>query len=396
MSAPVRVTLGPRRARPFFARHPWVYVQSIARVDVEPAAGDEVVVVSHENQFVARGLFNPASAIRVRLYRWDDQPLDDAFWLGRLDAALALRNDVLDLSSAPNSACRLVFSEADGLSGLTVDRFDRWLAVQFTSRALYERRDLILDHLIARTGAEGVILRTEKGIGQREGLVVSDGPVRGTMPDGPIEIVENGLTFAVDLATGQKTGFYLDQRDNRRATAALAKGRSVLDLFTYSGGFALNALAAGATSALGVDSSAPALALARRNAERNNLPATFEQADVFDFLEAQKAAGTTYGMVVCDPPKFARSAANVDDALKAYLRLNRLALSVLEPGGILVTFSCSGLVDRRMFADLLGRVAELSERPIQILEQRGAALDHPVAASCLETDYLSCLLCRVL
>jgi 23S rRNA (cytosine1962-C5)-methyltransferase len=396
MSALVRVTLGPRRARPFFARHPWVYVQSIARVDVEPAPGEEVVVVSHENQFVARGLFNPASAIRVRLYRWDDQPLDDAFWLGRLDAALALRTDVLGLSSAPQSACRLVFSEADGLSGLTVDRFDRWLAVQFTSRALYERRDLILDHLVARTGAEGIILRTEKGIGQREGLVVSDGPVRGTMPDGPIEIVENGLTFAVDLATGQKTGFYLDQRDNRKATAALARGRSVLDLFTYSGGFALNALAAGATSALGVDSSAPALALARRNAERNNLPATYEQADVFDFLEAQKAAGTTYGMVVCDPPKFARSAANVEDALKAYLRLNRLALSVLEPGGILATFSCSGLIDRRMFADLLGRVAELSERPIQILEQRGAALDHPVAASCLETDYLTCLLCRVL
>ncbi len=217
------------------------------------------------------------------------------------------------------------------------------------------------------------------------------------MPDGPIEIVENGLTYRVDLATGQKTGFFLDQRDNRRAVAAYARGRRVLDLFCYTGGFSLNALLHGeAVSTLGIDTSERAIDLARQNAIANHArTARFEVADVFDTLETLRASGEKFGMVICDPPKFARHPKALEDAVKGYLRLNRAAVDVLEPGGVLVTCSCSGLVDRTLFLDILGQVAELSGRPIQILEQRGQAADHPVSASCLETEYLKCVIARV-
>jgi 23S rRNA (cytosine1962-C5)-methyltransferase len=392
------VTLLPRRARPFFARHPWVFANSIARIDGPVGPGDEVALRSHEGIFIARGLFNPRSAIRVRLYRWEDADLDEAFWRDRLAAAIRLRREILDLDT-PGGACRLVFSEADGLSGLTVDRYDRWLVAQFTSVALFSRRDLFLPMLQELTGAEGIFLRTERGVAGLEGIDLppQTAPALGTWPDGPLAIAEHGLTYQVDPRSGQKTGFYLDQRDNRRAAAALAKGRRVLDLFCYTGGFSLNALKhGGATHALGIDSSAPAIELARQNAVANGLGhARFEVADVGATLQRMRENGEKFGMVVCDPPKFARSAGHVEDALKAYLRLNHAALNVLEPDGLLVTCSCSGHVDRTMFAQLLGQVAEGAGRPIQLLDQRGQATDHPVSASCLETDYLKCVIARV-
>lgn len=401
MSLP-RVVIKPRRARPFFARHPWVFANSIAKVEGDPAPGDEVEVVSHERQFIARGLFNPGSAIRVRLYRWEDEPLDEAYWTSLLAAAIRLRREVLGLGldgsePDPGAAYRVVSSEGDAISGLTVDRYDRWLVVQFTSLALYGRREVLLRALIEQTGAEGVLARAERGIAEQEGLHLQDDAIAGTLPDAPIEIVEHGLTYLVDLRGGQKTGFYLDQRPNRRAVAEYCRGRRVLDLFCYSGGFALTALRhGGAASTLGIDSSSTAIALARQNAVANHLPtARFEAADVFDTLATIAARGDRFGVVIADPPKFARHARGVEDAIKGYLRLNRAAIEVLEPDGVLVTCSCSGLIDRGLFADVIGQVAELSGRPIQILEQRGQAPDHPISASCLETDYLKCFICRV-
>jgi len=395
MSSLPRVVIKPRRARPFFARHPWVFVTSIDRVEGDPSPGDEVIVVSYEGQFIGRGLFNHRSSIRVRLYRWDDAPIDRDFFASKIADACSTRSDLLGLGG-PKSAARMVFSESDGLSGLTVDRFDRWLSVQFTSLALFEKRDWIIPELIARTEAEGVILRGEKGIPSQEGLKVEEGVIHGTFPEEPVEIVENGLTYLVDLKAGQKTGFFLDQRDNRKAAANYARGRRVLDLFCYTGGFSFNALAAGAVSTLGIDTSERAIELARRNAIVNQAgSARFEMADVFEALEAIRGRGETFGMVVCDPPKFARHPRAVEDAVKGYLRLNRAAVDVLEPGGVLVTCSCSGLVDRSVFLDILGQVAELANRPIQILEQRGQAADHPVSASCLETEYLKCVIARV-
>ena len=391
------VVIRARKARPFFARHPWVFVTSIDRVEGDPEPGDEVRVVSQEGQFIARGLFNHRSAIRVRLYRWTDEPIDDAFLDGLLDRAIQLRSETLGLDG-PGSAARLVFSEGDGISGLTVDRFDRYLSVQFTSLALDRRRDFLLDRLVERTGAAGVILRGEKGIPSQEGLKVAEGWVRGTASDGPVEIVDGGVRYGVDLATGQKTGFFLDQRDNRRAVAGFARNRRVLDLFCYTGGFALNAcLHGGATSALGIDASKSAIDLATANAARNGITsARFEASDVFETLDALRGAGETFGLVICDPPKFAKHPRAVDDAVRGYLRLNRAALHVLEPGGILVTCSCSGLVDRGMFAAILGQTAELAGRSIQFLAQRGQAPDHPVSASCLETEYLKCVIARVI
>ncbi len=202
---PGRVVLKSRRARPFFARHPWVFESSIERVEENPEVGDEVAVVSSEGKFIARGLYNPGSAIRVRLYRWDDGPLDDSFWAHRLESAIRLRSEVLRLE-AVGTAYRVVFSEGDGLSGLTVDRYDRWLVAQFTSLALYHRRERFLRLLVDRTGAEGIIARTERGIAPREGLQAGEETIVGAVPEGPVEIVENGLRFRVELALGSEDG----------------------------------------------------------------------------------------------------------------------------------------------------------------------------------------------
>jgi 23S rRNA (cytosine1962-C5)-methyltransferase len=396
MSKLARVFLRPRRARPFFARHPWVFDSSIERVAGQPEPGDAVEVVTSEGQFVATGLYNPTSTIRVRLYRWGDGPLDEAFWSKSLTQAERLRTGILGLG-VDRSAYRLVSSEGDGLSGLTVDRYDRWLVAQFSSLALYARRELIVRLLIELTGVEGIIARTERGIAQKEGLKAGEQVTIGSIPGDLVEIVENELTYRVDLRSGQKTGFYLDQRVNRREVAGYCRGKRVLDLFCFSGGFSLNAARAGAVRALGVDSSAPAIELARQHAMLNRIDtAEFQTGDVLEVLERLRSDGQKFDVVICDPPKYAKQAKDVEHALKGYLRLNMAALDVLEPNGILVTCSCSGLIGRELFADLIGTVAEQSARPIQILDQRGQAPDHPVSASCLETEYLKCLICRVL
>lgn len=390
-----RVVIRRRSARPFFARHPWVFVTSIERVEEDPGPGDEVEVVSFEGQSIARGLFNPHSAIRVRLYRWDGGPVDDHFLACSIRAAARWRADGLGLGG-DDVGVRLIFSEADGLSGLTVDRFARRLVAQFTGLGLYARREAILDTLMGLPGVEGIVLRGDRSTAEAEGLHVDEALTRGTTGDGPTRIVEHGITYEIDLNAGQKTGFYLDQRENRRAVAALARGRSMLDLFCYSGGFALNALKAGAADVLGIDSSSAAVALARRNAEANGLAgARFEVGDVMEAIDGLRAEGRRFGLIVCDPPKFARHPKGIEKALRAYLSLNLAAVSILEPDGVLATCSCSGLVDRALFADLLGQVADRSGRAIQILDQRGQAADHPVSASCLESDYLKCFVCRV-
>ena len=347
----------------------------------QPAPGDQVDVVTSEGQFIAKGLYNPTSTIRARLYRWDDGPLDLAFWSESIAKAVRLRIEILGLGRDP-SAYRLVFSEGDGLSGLTVDRYDRWLVAQFTSLALYNRRDLMLSLLTELTGAGGIITRTERGVAQKEGLRAGEQLTSGSIPVEPVEIVENGLTYRVDLRSGQKTGFYLDQRVNRQAVAGYCRGNRVLDLFCFSGGFALNAARAGADTILGVDSSTAAIDLARQHATSNRIAtAEFQTGDVLEVLERLRSDGRKFDVVICDSPKYAKQAKDVEHALKGYLRLNLAALDVLEPDGILVTCSCSGLIGRELFADLIGSVAEQSGRPIQILEQRRPRRsDHPVSA----------------
>lgn len=385
----------PRRARPFYGRHPWVYAGAIATVEGAPADGDVVDLVSHTGSFVAHGLYNSRSKIRVRLYIWDEgTSLDRAFFRTQLEDAIQLRRS-LGLEG-PKSACRLVFSEGDGLSGCTIDRYDRWLALQFTSLGLAQRREWILEPLIELLQPAGIYQRTERGIGQLEGLEARDELVWGEAPAGPIEIEEGGVRFLVNLAEGQKTGFYLDQRDNRQAAAPLARGRRVLDAFCYTGGFGLHAARAGATAVLGLDQSEPALQLARDNARLNGLDnLSFVRGDIFDELAVLAERGERFGMIVLDPPKFARARHAVEEALRGYRRLQTLALRLLEPHGFLVTCCCSGLISVAMLEDLLAQLAAEEKRVVQILQRRGPAPDHPVSVSCLESHYLKCLIAHV-
>ena len=391
------VVLKPKRARPFFGRHPWVLDTAVLRVDGAPADGDVVDLATHDGTFVARGLWNASSKLRVRLYAFDAATrLDDALWKARIAGAVSLRQS-LGLAD-PEGAARLVNSEGDDLSGLIVDRYGGWLSVQVTSLAMSHRLETVCDALESLVAPTGILLRgAERGLSKLEGLHLPDRLVRGHAPTGPIFVTEHGLKFGVDLTEGQKTGFYLDQRDNRQAAARYARGRRVLDMFCYSGGFGVAcAVSGGARSVLAVDSSAKATALAKANADLNGAAnVTVETADAFEKLAALKASGDHFGMVILDPPKFARSRASLDDAMRAYHRINRLAIDLLEPGGMLVTNSCSGAVSREDFLVMLAGVAQRSGRTIQLLECRGAAADHPVSAGCLEGEYLKCIIARV-
>jgi 23S rRNA (cytosine1962-C5)-methyltransferase len=392
-----RVILKLRRAQPFFGRHPWVFAGAIASIDGNPADGEEVDLVSHAGNFIARGLFNGQSKIRVRLYSWvSDQHLDEAFFRNRVRQAIHLRREILGLDR-PGEACRLVFSEGDGLSGLTVDRYDRWAAMQFTSLALAQRREMLAEILMQEAGLEGIMLRTERGVGKLEGVELQDGPLKGNVPTESLAISDHDVRFRVNLAEGQKTGFYLDQRDNRLAAARLARGRTVLDAFCYTGGFGLHAARAGAASVECIDSSAPAIKLAESNAALNELTSiAFSRADVFKHLARLVAEQRQFGMVILDPPKFARARHAIPEALQGYRRLQGLALKLLEPNGILVFCCCSGLITMDMIEELLAQVSQTERREVQILEHRGQAPDHPVAISCRESNYLKCLIARTL
>ena len=395
-SQPPRVVLLPRRARPFYGRHPWVFAGAVASVEGAAADGDVVDVYSHAGHFIARGIYNSRSKIRVRLYAWSaDIPLDQDFFRARIEDALQLRASLPGFLG-PGKACRLVFSEGDGLSGCTVDCYDRWLVVQFTALGLAQRRDLLAQLLAERLQPEGIYLRTERGIGRLEGIELQDGPLWGQVPSGPVIVEESGVRFLVNIGEGQKTGFYLDQRDNRQAVARLAGGRRMLDAFCYTGGFGLHAARSGALSVEGVDVSEPALTLARENACLNGLDnLSFVRADVFQHLQKLAGAGARYGLVVLDPPKFARARNAIEEALGGYRRLQTLALRLLEPGGILVTCCCSGLITAGMLEDLLAQLAAEERRAIQLLERRGQAPDHPVMVTCPESSYLKCLISRV-
>jgi 23S rRNA (cytosine1962-C5)-methyltransferase len=393
MSRPA-VQLTSRGEAPARARHPWIFSGAVADVRGDPEPGAAVDVFDRAGGFIGRGLFNPHSQIRVRLYTPEDEPLDGAFFGARVRRAIALRADLLGLAD-PAGACRLVFSEGDGLSGLTVDRYGAYLAVQLTGLGIAGRLDAILDALEDAVAPKAVVLRTEKGMAEQEGLILQDGPLRGELPPAPVEIVEGGLRFLVDLGTGQKTGFYLDQRVNRTRAASYAEGRTVADVCSYSGGFSVAAARAGAERVTAVDVSAGALELAVANAAINGVGERVGtvRANAFEWLEGEAAEGRSYGMVVVDPPRFARTRRGIPSALQAYERLNRLAVACLEPGGMLLTFSCSGRVPEADFASAVCRGAASTGRDVRVLERLTQAPDHPVSVTCPESAYLKGLVC---
>jgi 23S rRNA (cytosine1962-C5)-methyltransferase len=385
--AAVRLTRrGEAAAR---ARHPWIFSGALAAVEGAPAAGDEVDVIGPGGDFLGRGLFNPNSQIRVRLYTRHREALDGGFFASRVREAVRLRRELLGLAD-PEGACRVVFSEGDHVSGLTVDRYGDWLAVLLTGLGVSQRLEAVLDALEDELRPQGILLRTEKGIGAEEGLVLQDGLLRGSAPDAPVEVREGELRFLVDLGTGQKTGFYLDQRLNRARAAAYAEGASVADVCCYTGGFSITALRAGAARAVGVDVSATALELAAANADRNAVGdrLSTRKSDAFAWLAGEAEEGRTYDVVVLDPPRFARSRRGVPAAVRAYQRLNAAALRCLSPRGMLVTFSCSGRVSEGDFQGAIGRASAETGRPLRMLERLAQAPDHPVSVACPESAYL--------
>jgi 23S rRNA (cytosine1962-C5)-methyltransferase len=391
-----QIVLKPHKSGTFAGRHPWVLAKSIVLPDHPPDDGQVVDLVLPQGQWIARGIYNGRSHIRVRLYTWDrEEAIDEAFWRRRLASALDLRRTIG--YDDPQGAARLVFSEADGLSGLIVDRYAGHLVVQLAALGMAVREPSIVAILAELAAPQGITVRTDRKIAAAEGMTPHEGSVWGESLPGTVDLHEHGLVYRVDLGEGQKTGYYLDQRENRRAAAGYLGGRRVLDMFCYVGGFSLTAARLGhAREVLGVDGSQRAVEQAQLNAQQNGLDnVRFEVGESFEKLEALRAAGERFEAVILDPPRFAGSRLSIDHALRAYHRLNRLGVELLEPGGILVTCSCSGRVTREDFRRMLHGVAQKSRRDLQILEQRGASADHPVSASCPETEYLKCFICRV-
>jgi 23S rRNA (cytosine1962-C5)-methyltransferase len=392
------VILKPRRAKPFFLHHPWVFSGAIAKAEGDPAKGDVVAVHDASGRFIGRGFYNADSQITVRLFSWkEDVAIDDDFWRERVRQAVRLRREILRLPDTTN-AYRLIFSEGDNLPGLTVDCYGDYLVFQALTAGIAARKELLFDILMEECKPYGIIERSEGDVLKEEKLESARGMVRGEAPDGPITIEADGLQFIVEPLQGHKTGFYLDQRENRIVAATAMTGGRVLDAFTYTGGFAIAAeKIGGATEVLALDRSASALEVARRNATLNGCERIeFREAKVADELRRLKKEGRRFDSIILDPPKFAKSNHGLKKALRAYRDINLIAMQLLEKDGLLITCSCSGHVDMDTFIAMLNDAAVEVGRRVQILEQRTQSADHPVAASCPETAYLKCLICRVI
>jgi len=392
------VTLKPGRAKAALQKHPWIFRGAIARLPQEAGNGDTVRVVDEAGAFVAYGYLNRASQITVRLLSWDEGELpDDTFLQRRLQQALAWRRDRLGWPEG--GACRLVYAESDGLPGLIVDRYAGWIVVQFLALGSERWRDALLDWLRRTLRPEGIYERSDVDVREKEGLAERTGPLWGPPPPAEVEIVEGGYRFRVDIAGGQKTGFYLDQRLNRQRVASYCLGREVLNCFAYTGGFGVYAAGAGAAEVWQVDSSADALRMARENMELNGFAAPadhYAERDVFQLLREYRDRGRRFDLIVLDPPKFAFAQSQVERACRGYKDINRLAMGLLRPGGILATFSCSGAVGQELFQKVLFGAALDARRDVQIVETLTQAEDHPVLLSFPESAYLKGLICRVL
>jgi 23S rRNA (cytosine1962-C5)-methyltransferase len=374
-------------------RHPWIFSGAVERVDGSPGTG-ETVLVKANGQPVAVAAWSPKSQICARVWSFDcSLVVDRKFFQEKIGRAVAMRASLP--ASRHSNALRLVHGESDGLPGLVVDRYDDVLVAQFLAAGAEHWREVILDSLVEVTGCETIFERSDAEVRKLEGLEERVGFARGNREAKRCPIIEHGLSFRVDVEGGQKTGFFLDQRDNRQRVRALAAGREVLDGFCYTGGFAVAALAGGASNVLAVDSSSDALQIAKENLAANTLDASkvsFGQADVFAYQRLLRDRGRSFDMIVLDPPKFAPTAAQVKNAARAYKDINLMAFKLLRPGGLLATFSCSGGVSAELFQSIVAGAASDAGVDAKIIERFGAAADHPVALSFPEGDYLKGLL----
>jgi 23S rRNA (cytosine1962-C5)-methyltransferase len=362
--------LKPGRDKSLRERHPWVFSGAIAAVEGDPASGETVELMRDDGKFVARAAFSPSSQIRARVWTFDErEAVDGVFFARRIARAVAMRAPMLDTR---HTGCRLVHGEADGLPGVVADRY-------------------------GETGAACIYERSDADVRSLEGLPPRTGVLHGRVP-AEVPLVEDGLAYRVDVVAGQKTGFFLDQRDSRATVRALAAGREALNVFCYTGGFTLAALAGGATRVVSIDSSADALALARENLARNPaLDATraeWREADAFAELRKLRDTAASFDLVVLDPPKFAPTHAHAERAARAYKDVNLLALKLLRPGGLLATFSCSGGIDASLFRKIVAGAAVDAGADAVVIGRFGASADHPVALAFPEGEYLKGLLIR--
>jgi 23S rRNA (cytosine1962-C5)-methyltransferase len=386
-----KLILLPGKERSLLRRHPWVFAGSVARLDGRARPGDTVDVVADDGRVLGRAAWSPQSQIRARMWSFAaDTVIDHAFFKRRVAESVARR--AAHPLLARQGGLRLIHGESDGLPGVIADRFGDVVAVQLTSAGADKWRDAIVTGLVQATGCVAVYERSDSDVRALEGLGPVTGCAYGALPEGALTIVENGVCMEVDVVAGHKTGFYLDQRDNRLLTGLLAAGRSMLNCFCYTGGFSLQALAGGAASVLSIDSSGPALEGARRNVELNpQLPATraeWQQDDVFEALRALRSAGRRFDLIVLDPPKFAPSAAHAERAARAYKDINLFGFRLLNPGGILMTYSCSGGIGLELFQKIVAGAASDAGVDGRILHRLTAAADHPVGLAVPEGEYL--------
>ncbi len=387
------------RAKPVSQRHPWIFSGAIGRTEGEITDGDVVDVCDAGRNWLARGTLNRRSQITVRLLTWNrDELVDRGFWRRRLERALAARQALAD--DPATSTYRLVHAESDYLPGLIVDRYGDWLVVQFLTLAVEQRKEELVGLLAELVDdVRGIYERSDVDVRAKEGLGLHTGLLWGEEPPELVEVLENGLRYVVNVRRGHKTGRYLDQRENRARLPIFCSGAEVLDAFAYGGGFGVCAAAGGASRVTLVESSGPALDLARRNFALNGFEhchLDYVEGDVFSVVRGYRAQGRLFDVVVLDPPKFAHSAREVERATRAYKDVNLLAFQLLRPGGVLFTCSCSGAVSADLFQKVVFGAAVDAGRDAQIIGSLSQGADHPVALTFPEGAYLKGLVCRVL
>jgi 23S rRNA (cytosine1962-C5)-methyltransferase len=386
------LTLKPGREKSLKRRHPWVFSGAVAKLPDVIDVGETVEVRGSSGEFLAVAACNPQSQIVARVWNWREGDIEAGFFRDRIAQAVALRRRVL-----PDcDALRLVHAESDGLPGVLIDRYGDVVVIQLSSAGAMRWRDAIVDAIDFAVRPKTIFERSDADVLALEGLQPRVGVLRGEPPPQDMTVIDSGAKFEIDVPHGHKTGFYLDQRDNRRRLREFAAGCEVLDCFAYSGGFTINALKGGASRVTSVDSAGPALQLLRRNAILNDLAAPeCIEGDVFQVLRKLRDQARSFDLIVLDPPKFAPTAAHAEKAARAYKDINLLGFKLLRPGGLLFTFSCSGGVSRELFQKIVAGAALDAGVDAQIVGHMSAGADHPIALNFPEGEYLKGLICRV-
>jgi len=391
------VIVKPKRDKSILRKHPWVFSGALAKVKGKPSAGETVDLVNARGTWLGRGAYSPRSQIVVRMWTFEEKEVVDAFFFrNRLARAIQSRQEIK--RQLRLNACRLVNAESDGLPGLIVDQYDQYLICQFLTAGVHAWKGVIAEQLHELVAPEGIFERSDSPVLDKEGLERSVGVLAGRTPPEAITIQEGDYRYLVDVHNGHKTGFYLDQRDNRRLVGHYVRDADVLNCFCYTGGFGVAAMAAGARTLTNIDISAAALDIARQNMALNSLDAdrvTYLQADVFKQLRSFRDAAREFDSVVLDPPKFADSRQQLDRASRGYKDINLLAIKLLRSGGYLFTFSCSGLMEPDLFQKIVADAALDAGRDAQIIRRMSQAADHPTSLNFPEGHYLKGLLCRI-